>query len=155
MRLFCRKGFTLLEFVLVIMIMGIMAAICIPNYRIFMAQRRLNGAARQIMSDLMAARMQAITQDNEVRFYFPDNHRYYILDDDDGDGIADTGESLKIKDIQADYRDVTLCRNVNPIFRPRGTAALGGTITLTNSQGSKYVIFAPNGRLRISDTPPS
>ena len=54
MRTMSGKGLTLFELLIVIIVMGILTTIAVPNYRIFMAQRRLNGAARMVMSDLMA-----------------------------------------------------------------------------------------------------
>jgi len=59
------QGFTLIELVVVLAILGIMVAIAVPNFKQYMFQRRLNGAARQIMSDLMSARMKAITLNRE------------------------------------------------------------------------------------------
>ena len=150
MKIFSHKGFTLIELMIVIAIMGIIATMAVPSYQTFMAQRRLNGAARQVMSDLMAARMQAITQNNEFKVFFPDNHQYQILDDDDNDGIADTGEAVHTKDIQTDYYDVTISRTGDPIFYPRGTA-WGTSITVTNSRGSKCVSVASTGRVKITD----
>ena len=107
-----------------------------------------------VMSDLMAARMKAVSLNQRVKVSFGGNV-YRICNDADGNGtVADNeGDDIE-KDINSEYDDVTLSASANPIFRPPGTAALGGTVTLTNSRGSKYVIVALTGRVRISDTPP-
>ena len=146
-----QSGFTLIEMMIVIAILGIFAGIAIPNYLSYMPKHRLNGAARQVMGDLMAARMQAVSQNNEFKVFFLNNHEYRTLDDDDNDGNADTGEWAETKDIHPEYHDVTFSATNNPIFHPRGTASpLGTTITLSSSNGSKkYVQIRYTGRVMI------
>ena len=147
-----QAGFTLIELMIIIAIMGIFAGIAIPNYLAYLPKSRLNGAARQVMGDLMAARMQAVSQNNEFKIFFLNNHEYQVLDDDDNDGNIDGGEWTQTKDIQSEYSDVTFSNvSANPIFYSRGTA-YGTTITLTNSTGSKYVKVATAGRVKITDT---
>jgi type IV fimbrial biogenesis protein FimT len=113
----------------------------------------LRGAARMVMSDLMAARMKAVSLNQRVKVSFGGDE-YQIWNDTNCDGtVADhEGENIG-KQIPSEYYDVTLSRSADPIFHPRGTVALEGTITLTNSRGSKYVIVSSTGRVRISDTP--
>jgi type IV fimbrial biogenesis protein FimT len=147
-----QKGFSLVEIMIVITLLGILAAIAVPNLQPFMAQRRLNGAARQIMSDLMEARMKTVSQNNMFKVFFLDNHQYKILDDDNSNKSEDPGEMIITKDIQSEYKDVTISNaSADPIFLPRGTVAPGSncTVTLSNASGSKEVTVAITGRVKI------
>jgi len=136
----------------VIAIFAIVAAVAIPNFMTLLPGMRLNGAARQVMGDLMAARMNAVKENNEYRVLFsnPGANQYTILDDDDDDGSIDGGEDTTIKNIQDNYHDVTLSSTNNPIFLPRGTATSLPTITLQNSSGSKTVTVSIAGRVKIN-----
>jgi|LGVE01.1.fsa_nt_gb type IV fimbrial biogenesis protein FimT len=146
-----KSGFTLIEMMIVIAIMAVFAGIATPNFLSYMPKYRLNGAARQVMGDLMAARMNAVSQNNEFRIFFLANgHEYMILDDDNNNGTADTGEWTETKDIQNEYHDVTIGSNNDPIFSPRGTATNWPTITLTNPSGSKTITISRAGGVSIS-----
>ena len=152
---FKKEGFSLLELLIVLAIMAIVSAIAAPNFMNYLAERRLNGAARQVMSDLMSARQKAVSQGHEFRVFFNgDNHSYTILDDTNSNGTADTGEATEGRDLHPDYYDVTFTSTANPIFYPRGTA-WGTTVTLSSSRTgvSKYVKVASTGRVKIDDVP--
>ena len=154
-----KPGFTLIEMMIVIAVMAILAAIAAPNFQTYMAQRRLNGAARQVMTDLMAARMKAVSLNQRVKVYFNATsskiHQYEIWNDADNSGTVDNDEGDDIeRDIHPDYQDVSFSVAA-PIFLPRGTVFPGSNckITLSNSSGSKYVKVASTGRVKIDDAP--
>ncbi|TVL99284.1 MAG: hypothetical protein CV087_18510, partial [Candidatus Brocadia sp. WS118] len=77
-----QKGFSLIEMVVVMLIISILAGITISAYIGMKPSIRLSGATRQIMGDLLWARMQAISQNNEFRIIYDNNYQYSILDDD-------------------------------------------------------------------------
>ena len=137
-----------MEMMIVIAVLAIIAAIAAPNFQTYMAQRRLNGAARLVMTDLMDARMKAVSENNQFKVFFLDTHQYKVLDDENNNGTEDTGETSVTKDIQSNYPGVTLSASAHPIFYPRGTA-WGTTVTLTNTSGSKSVSVSTAGRVKI------
>ena len=143
------NGFTILELLVALAIIGVSAAIAVPSMFEYMSRNRLKGAARQIMSDLMWARMQAVTQKNEFRVFFVNDHQYEILDDDDNDGKVDKTERVRKKDIRSPYFDVRIGSTGNPTFFPRGNASIG-TVTLSNGSGAKKVKVHLTGRIKIT-----
>jgi type IV fimbrial biogenesis protein FimT len=150
---FCNKqsGFTLIELIVIIAIVGVFAAIAVPNFLSYMPKHRLNGAARQVMGDLMAARMKAVSQNCDVAVTFASgNPEYEIWTDSDNDDIEDSGEVIT-KNIQSNYHDVTIDTDRNIKFSPRGTASSYGIIALSlpNSAGSKDVKVHITGRVKI------
>jgi type IV fimbrial biogenesis protein FimT len=144
-----QKGFSLIEMIVAAAIISIAAGIAIPAYVSMKPSIQLNGATRQIVGDLMWARMQAISQNNQFKIFFPGNTRYQILDDDDNDGNIDSSELTVTKDIKDKYRGVTFSSTNQPIFHPRGNASNLSTITITNSFGTRTVTIAITGRVKI------
>ena len=153
-----QSGFTLTELIIIIAIVAVFAAIATPNFLSYLPKSRLNGAARQVMGDLMAARMKAVSLNHRVKVFFYSNHQYKICDDANNNGTVTDGEGdVQLKDIHSNYHDVTISFKddliKNPIFSPKGTASNRKNIKLTNSSGSKYIKIAITGRVKIDDTP--
>ena len=143
------RGHTLIELVMVTGILIIVAMLSQNWLTSQLPKWRLNGAARQVVSDFLSAKMQAVTQGNKHRVTFLDNHRYTILDDDNSNGKPDPGEHVATRDVQADYVDVTFTSTNSPIFHPRGTASNLATVILSNSAGSKTITIGITGRVKV------
>jgi len=135
------KGFTLVELLTVVFIMAVLLMLAAPRFQSYMTLSRLNGAAREILSDLTAARMRAVNLNDTVTVNFYSGHQYKFVDS--------KGTTLQDRDIQSSYKDVTLSTTANPQFHARGTA-VGATVTVTNTAGSKSVTVASTGRVKIN-----
>lgn len=146
---FWQQGFTITELLIVLGILSVVSLISgswlvsqIPHYQ-------LNGAVRQVRGDLLAARMQAVTQGNEFRVFFEDDQHYDILDDDNNNGKVDPGEIVEQRSILEDYDGVIVHSNRNPIFHPRGTASSLGTVRIANKAGEKSITVSITGRVKV------
>ena len=147
MKIFNKTGFTLIEMMIVVAVMGILSAIAAPNLTHYMAERRLNGAARMVMSDLMNARMLAVTLSRNVQVTFSTSANVYYT--------YDAAGTPATRYVQTDfgYHDVSVSANGNPTFTPAGRlSGLSCTVTLGSSAltQQKTVSVSSAGRVVIN-----
>ena len=134
------RGFTLTELLTVIVIFSILAAIAVPQFIAFRPKNRLNGAARQVYSELMWARAKAVNENRTYVVTFPTNYSIQIA-----------GSTTRVVNLQTEYSDVTLTSSASTVtFSSRGTTDATPTITLTNSGGTKTVTVRITGTASIS-----
>jgi Tfp pilus assembly protein FimT len=133
-------GFSIAELLATVAVFAIVAAVAVPQFVSFRPKNRLNGATRQIYSQLMWARSKAVTENGSYVVTFPTNQTMLI-----------TGSTTRTVNIQSDYTDVTLSSSASTItFSSRGTSDVAPTITLTNSGGTKTVTLKITGSATIS-----
>lgn len=139
-RLVSQRGFSLAEVLVAVVIFGLLSAVAVPQFVAFRPKNRLNGAARQIYSELMWARSKAVNENSAYVVTFPTNQTMQIA-----------GSTTKTVNIQTEYSDVTLTSTATTItFSSRGTASVAPTITLSNPAGSKTVTVRITGSASIS-----
>jgi type IV fimbrial biogenesis protein FimT len=110
-----------------------------------MPRVRLDGAARQLVSDLMFARMKAIRENNPYRVIFLSAESYQVLSDrEDGAGVP-----VLTRDLSRDYRGVQLVANNNPVFNAGGTASVLATIWVRNEAGEHRLSVNITGRVKM------
>lgn len=135
-------GFTLLEVLMALMIMGIIAAIAVPRFRGLIKNYQLMNAARVVWLDLHRAKMMAIKQGRAVRVDFTAT-AYHIV-------RVDTAAVVLSRHLAVDYPSITFDTTgttSSVSFGSTGTAN-GGTIVIQHSPtSSKHFTIALTGRI--------
>lgn len=82
------KGFTVIEVLVVVGIIGMLAMAIYPSIRNSMETRRIENEARDILATMERARFQAVKTklNHRVRFFTENNNWYYILERENTSG---------------------------------------------------------------------
>ena len=143
-----RDGFTLIEIIVALTIVGILSAIAIPNWSTLLPTHALNGAARQVQSELHRLKSRAVSENAAFHLVFSTSSYTYTIEKYSGGSWTATGENKPLPEgiTLASTSDTTLG------FTSRGTSSDSSdrTVKLCNIKGAgKNVVLSDIGRVRI------
>lgn len=141
-----KKGFTLIELIVVFVIIAVTAVLIVPNIRGWLPRYRLRSATRDIVSTMRTAQMNAISNrlQYQVDFNGPPANSY-ILQPDGTRQTAPSGITINIGNLPGGIAS----------FNPDSTCPNGGSITLSYQKGGviqdqkRILLNAATGRVKI------
>jgi prepilin-type N-terminal cleavage/methylation domain-containing protein len=96
-----QSGFTILELVITVLIVGIVAAIAVPSFSNSIARNQISSTANNLVGAFNLARTEAAQRGGDVHIGSASGTSdwttgYQIFIDADGDGEYDAGEELRV-----------------------------------------------------------
>lgn len=132
------EGFSIVEVIVALALMGILTAIAMPNWNRLLPNYALNNSVRQVQSELHSLKMRAAAENVGFQLAYSQGANAYSIQQD--------SKILATKPI-AEGTNIT--KDGVIAFSPRGTAG-ANRVRLRNTAGvCKQVIVSATGRVRI------
>lgn len=140
-------GFTLIEVLIAIAIVGIISAVAVPVLQNLLPIYRLNSAAGALVSDLQYAKMKAVSQKRNIKVLFNIENNSYKMQYKDHSIWTDlTGAS------ERNLSNAGIClaaASNNPVFSARGMVSPTATVQIRNSNGTREIKVSLCGRIKV------
>lgn len=143
-----QQGRFLIDLLVVIGIIALMTTISIPYFRKYQPNLKLNGAARELTSDIRLAQQLTITEQvvHLVDFDMA-NDRYDILKID----VSTTTVKSVTFDDEVNFQQITGLTDNQVIFNSYGGVSESGQVILVNTNSQTATInIKPSGFVQLS-----
>ncbi len=152
-----QKGFSFIEIMIVVVIIGVMATLAAGQFDIFFRQVRLKAAGKDLLSDLRLARSYAVARRAQYGIYFDQNASQYVLFKDvvnPSNYTYDSGDSVVKTVSLPTIFSLNNCTfpNTAVVYLSTGSASSSGTVDIYNSDLAKYIrtdVLASTGRVKL------
>jgi type II secretion system protein H len=154
-----QRGFTLIELVSVVAIIGVIAAMAVPNFLSYTPKLRVKAEARDIVSQLRLARSMAIAERRPYGVHFNEGVGVFCLFGNTKDPASAEytydDSLLRADTVNADVA-MAACTFANDcvVFNSRGSASGSGDLQLISLDGSTLMsinVLASTGRVKLTE----
>jgi len=138
------RGFTLVEILVTVALIGIISAIAIPDWGSVLLTFNLNGATRQVQSELHRIKVKSVSENVDFQLVYSDKGNSYQVQRD--------GTLVETKTLPKGIELRTATSPLTLEFTPRGTPTATSPVTvfLCNSKNEgKNIVVRATGRIRI------
>ncbi len=142
------QGFTLIELIIVIILLGLMVALSAPAIGNSLSNLRLNTNARHLAAVLRNTRSKAIADKQNYQITFKAEGKSYTYPTESGNKSVALARGVKIKQVR--QADELLEEELTLFFYPKGNSN-GGEIILENEREQAFRIEVEpiSGRVKI------